>query len=213
VIGHDRAGGAMRALTRPRVLITLMLAVLWLAVWCSPALAHARLLRESPASGASLEEPPEQVRLRFSEPVDAEFDPVRVFDAEGERVDEDDARVDPDDARVLLAGLEDLPQGSYRVEWRVTSVDGHVVEDAYAFNVTPDTSAAEGGSRGEAENTGQPEAQPAAGEEPERAGPQKAGGLDQTVVYSALTFGVLGLLVLVLVVARWLRHRQSRGIQ
>jgi hypothetical protein len=37
--------------------------------------------------------------------------------------------------------------------------------------------------------------------------------LDQTVVYSALTFGVLGLLVLVLVVARWLRHRQSRGIQ
>ena len=106
-----------------------MLAVFGWQQWCSPALAHATL-RESPASGASLRGTPEQVRLRFSEPVDAEFDPVRVFDAEGERVDEDDARVDPEDARVLPAGLEDLPQGSYRVEWRVTSVDGHVVEDA-----------------------------------------------------------------------------------
>src|SRR5688572_2323543 len=151
---HVRAGGAMRALIRPRVLITLTLAALWLAAWCAPALAHARLLQESPASGTSLEEPPQQVRLRFSEPVDAEFDPVRVFDAEGNRVDEDDARVDPDDARVLLAGLEHLPRGSYRVEWRVTSLDGHVVEDAYAFNVAPDAGAAEGGSRSGAQNTG-----------------------------------------------------------
>jgi copper resistance protein C len=196
-----------------RALIAVMLAVLWLAVWCAPALAHARLLRESPASGASLEDPPEQVRLRFSEPVDAEFDPVRVFDAEGERVDEDDARVDPDDARVLLAGLEDLPQGSYRVEWHVTSLDGHVVEDAYAFNVTLDASAAEGGSRSGTQNTGQSEALPAGGGEPERAGPQEAGGLNQTVVYGALTLGGLGLLVLALLAARWLRHRQSRGIQ
>ena len=203
----------MRALTRPRVLTTLMLAALGLAVWCTPAQAHARLLQESPAFGASLEESPEQVRLRFSEPVDAEFDPLRVFDAEGDRVDEDDARVDPDDARVLVVGLEDLPRGSYRVEWRVTSVDGHVVEDEYAFNVVPNASEAAGGSRGEAEKAGEPEAQPAAGEEPERARPQDAGGLDQTVVYSALTFGILGLLVLALVAARWLRRRRSRGIQ
>ena len=107
----------MRALTRPRVLTTLMLAGLGLAVWCTPAQAHARLLQESPASGASLEESPEQVRLRFSEPVDAEFDPLRVFDAEGDRVDEDDARADPDDARVLVVGLENLPRGS----WTATS--------------------------------------------------------------------------------------------
>ena len=199
----------MRALTRPRVQLTLMLAVFgW--QWCSPALAHARLLRESPASGASLVEPPEQVRLRFSEPVDAEFDPVRVFDAEGERVDEDDARVDPEDARVLLAGLEDCPC-SYRVEWRVTSVDGHVVEDAYAFNVTP-TPAADGGSRGRRRTLDSRRHNLRPGE-PERAGPQKAGGLDQTLVYGALTFGVLGLLALALMVARRLRHRQSRGIQ
>ena len=123
----------MRALTRSRLVSALILTALWLAVWCAPALAHARLLQEAPASGASLDEPPRQVRLEFSEPVDAEFDPLKVFDAEGNRVDEDDARIDPNDVRVLLAGLKDLPEGSYRVEWRVTSIDGHVVEDAYAF--------------------------------------------------------------------------------
>ena len=130
---------------------------------------------------------PEQVRLRFSEPVDAEFDPVRVFDAEGERVDEDDARVDPEDARVLLAGLEDWPCCSYRVEWRVTSVDGHVVEDAYAFNVTPDASAADGGSRSGAKNTGQPEANRGRGSQNGRD--HRRQGLDQTLVYGALTSG------------------------
>lgn len=190
---------------------TLLLAALWLVLWCAPALAHARLLQETPASGASLEEPPEQVRLRFSEPVDAEFDPLKVFDAEASRVDEDDARIDPNNARVLLAGLEDLPEGSYRVEWRVTSIDGHIVEDAYAFNVTPDTSEAEGGSRAEAENAGGPGAQPAAGEKP--AASEGSGGLDQSVLYSILTFGALGLVVLALVAARWLRRHQSRGIR
>jgi methionine-rich copper-binding protein CopC len=197
----------VRALRVPRLVGVLALATLWLTVWCAPALAHARLLQETPASGASLAEPPEQVRLRFNEPVNAEFDPVKVYDAEGDRVDEDDARMDPDDARVLLAGLEELPEGSYRVEWRVTSIDGHVIEDAYAFNVTPDAGDAGGGSRAGAEDAG--EAQPAAGEEP-AAG--SLGGLDRSVLYSILTFVVLGLVVLALVAARWLRRRRSRGV-
>jgi methionine-rich copper-binding protein CopC len=195
----------MRALSAPRLAGLLALAALWLTVWCAPALAHARLLEETPASGASLAEPPEQVRLRFSEPVDAEFDPLKVYDAEGDRVDEDDARMDPDDARVLVAGLQDLPEGSYRVEWRVTSIDGHVIEDAYAFNVTPDAGETGGGSRAGA---GESEAQPASGQE-SAAG--SSGGLDRPMLYSILTFGVLGLVVLALVAARWLRRRRSRG--
>jgi methionine-rich copper-binding protein CopC len=44
------------------------------------------------------------MRLRVNEPVDAEFDPLKVYDAEGNRVDEDDARIDPNDARVLVGG-------------------------------------------------------------------------------------------------------------
>ena len=200
----------MRALIRPRLLGAAILAAFWLAVWCSPALAHARLVQESPAAGASLEQPPEQVRLRFNEPVDAEFDPLKVYDAGGNRVDGDNARMDPDDARVLVADLEELPEGSYRVEWRVTSIDGHVIEDAYAFNVAPGTG---GGSRAGAEDAGEPGAQRAAGGAPEPASRGDGGGLDPTVLYSALTLGVLGVVVLALLAMRWLRHRKSRRIQ
>jgi len=67
--------------------------------------------------------------------VDAEFDPVVVRAADGARVDAHDARVDPEDARVVLADFERAPRGSYTVKWRVTSIDGHVVEGRYVFAV------------------------------------------------------------------------------
>jgi hypothetical protein len=79
--------------------------------------------------------PPERVELRFSEHVEAEFDPVVVRAADGARVDAHDARVDPEDARIVLADLESVPRGTYSVKWRVTSIDGHVVEGRYAFAV------------------------------------------------------------------------------
>ena len=82
-----------------------------------------------------MSKPRERVELRFSEPVDAGFDPVVVRDADGARVDEHDARVDPEDARVVLADLQSVPKGSYTVRWRVTSIDGHVVEGKYGFAV------------------------------------------------------------------------------
>jgi copper transport protein len=111
------------------------LACAWLLLACAPALAHANLVEASPAQGGEVSKPPEQIELRFSEPVDAEFDPVVVRAAGGARVDAHDAHVDPEDARVVLADLEKLPEGSYTVKWRVTSIDGHVVEGRYDFAV------------------------------------------------------------------------------
>jgi methionine-rich copper-binding protein CopC len=172
----------------PRVSTRRLVGVLWLSIgWlllsCVPALAHATLLQATPAGGARLGESPEQVRLRFNEPVDAEFDPLKVYDAEGNRVDEDDARIDPNDARVLVEGLKELPKGSYKVEWRVTSVDGHVVSGEYSFSVT----GTEGqGSQKDANNGNQP------------AGSTGEGAFEvfpRTVVYGALSIGVLALVI------------------
>ena len=109
--------------------------VVWLLLLCSPALAHAELIEAYPADGDTLAESPEQMQLQFTEPIEAAFDPVKVYDQQGNRVDEDDARVDPDDAKVLVEGLEELPNGSYTVEWRVTSIDGHIVDGTYQFAV------------------------------------------------------------------------------
>jgi len=36
--------------------------LVWLLLSCLPALAHATLLQETPAAGARLDEPPEQVQ-------------------------------------------------------------------------------------------------------------------------------------------------------
>src|SRR3712207_6180159 len=118
-----------------RLAPALWISAAWLLLACAPALAHANLIEATPPQGGRLHAPPERVELRFSEPVDAGFDPVVVRDADGIRVDEGDARVDPEDARVVLADLEELPEGSYAVRWRVTSIDGHVVDGRYRFAV------------------------------------------------------------------------------
>jgi methionine-rich copper-binding protein CopC len=130
---------------RPMALL-LGLSAVWLLLWCGPALAHARLTESYPADGDVLAEPPEQVQLRFNEPVEAEFDPIKVYGQEGDRVDEEDARVSADDRRLLVADLGDLSEGSYTVEWRVTSADGHPIDGSYEFAVDASAAGTGGGS-------------------------------------------------------------------
>jgi hypothetical protein len=137
--------------------------------------------------------------------VDAEFDPVVVRAAGGARVDAHDARVDPEDARVVLAHLESVPKGSYIVKWRVTSIDGHVVEGRYDFAVTDaredqlfsDTQGAEG--QRAKEHAGHAEREPAV----------QDGARDSSVpilAYSALSLGVLA----VVAVAAFVLSRLAR---
>jgi copper transport protein len=140
-----------KSVTKRRAVLLAGLACAWIQLACQPALAHATLVEASPAQGSEVSKPPERVELHFSEPVDAEFDPVVVRGAGGARVDAHDARVDPEDARVVLADLERVPEGSYTVKWRVTSIDGHVVEGRYDFAVVTagkDRPAGDAGEKG-----------------------------------------------------------------
>jgi copper resistance protein C len=176
----------MAARAGSRQLVALLwLSAVWLLLSCVPALAHARLVQEEPADGATLAESPDRVELRFSEPVDAEFSPLEVHNSEGERVDEDNARIDPADARVLIVDLEELSEGSYTVEWRVTSIDGHVVEGRYAFAVT---------KAGEDQQRGDTRGAEGAGGQGEQ-GSAAQGGAQETsapiLLYSALSLGLL----------------------
>jgi copper resistance protein C len=120
-----------------RLVALLALSAAWLLLSCAPALAHARLLETYPADGGTLTEPPEQVQLLYNEPVEAEFDPIEVYNQGGDRMDEDDAREAPDNRRLLVVDLEELSEGSYTVQWRVTSTDGHPVSGEYGFTVDP----------------------------------------------------------------------------
>jgi len=101
------------------------------------ALAHAFLDRAVPAVGGKVRGQPAEVRLRFSQPLEAAFSTIRVVDAGGHQVDRKDKQLDPADASVLKVSLPRLAPGVYRVLWRVLSADTHVTEGDYSFEVVP----------------------------------------------------------------------------
>ena len=99
------------------------------------AIAHAFLDHAQPAVGSTLHDSPHEVRLWFTEPLEAAFSHVHVEDDAGRTVDAGDSRVETSDRMVLVVGLPPLSPGAYRVVWRVVSVDTHVTEGDFTFTV------------------------------------------------------------------------------
>lgn len=113
-----------------------VLAVCAALVLAREALAHAFLDHASPAVGSAVRGPPTEVSLWFTEELEAAFSTVRVLDSSGKQVDKMDQRVDPGDRTLLRVSLPPLAPGSYRVKWRVLSVDTHVTEGDFTFDVS-----------------------------------------------------------------------------
>lgn len=126
----------LRELTTPRLLFAL-LAFAWAAGFAAHADAHALLDRAVPAVGSTVRTPPTQVKVWFTERLEPAFSGVQVFDANGKRVDNADAHVDPSDATLLIVTLSRLAPGTYRVRWRVLSIDSHVTKGDFSFDVAP----------------------------------------------------------------------------
>jgi copper transport protein len=105
--------------------------------WPTDVVAHAVLLRSDPPTGRTLNEAPSEVRLLFSEPIDASFSHVQVVDDAGNPVDRGDSHVDPNDERELVVSLvEDLPDGVYTVRWRsLSTIDIHPGSGQYPLFV------------------------------------------------------------------------------
>ncbi len=60
-----------------------------------------------------------------------------MVDQAGQRVDRGDGQVDLSTLRLLRVPLPPLPPGTYKVIWRVLSVDSHVTEGDFTFRVAP----------------------------------------------------------------------------
>jgi methionine-rich copper-binding protein CopC len=100
-----------------------------------PAAAHAFLDHALPAVGSTVHAPPPQVKLWFTEKLEPAFSMAEVSNSTGKRIDRADARVDEGDRTVLTVSVPQLGPGRYRVKWRVLSVDTHVTEGDYSFDV------------------------------------------------------------------------------
>jgi copper resistance protein C len=99
------------------------------------ALAHAQLVKATPAAEAVLSSPPSDVALQFSERLESSFSSVAVRDASGEKIDKGDARVDAGDPKILRVSLPALKLGTYKVEWRAVATDLHKIQGSYTFRV------------------------------------------------------------------------------
>ena len=99
--------------------------------------AHAVLVKSSPARRAVLAQPPARVELTFNERLEPAYSTVSVRSAADAQVDDGKIVVDPNDPRRLTVGLSSLEPGRYTVRFRVLSVDGHLVEGTYPFEVRP----------------------------------------------------------------------------
>jgi copper resistance protein C len=122
-----------RVMSRRTLLGAAAVAAVALAPVRAPS--HAVLVRSSPARRAVLGQPPRRVELVFSERLEATYSSLSVWNAEGGQVDARDVLVSSADPRVLSVGLPELPPGVYTVKFRVLSVDGHVVESSFPFNI------------------------------------------------------------------------------
>ncbi len=120
---------------RRRRLAAATLGVLLLLLPATPAWPHASLVRSSPARRATLATAPDRVQLWFNEAIEPKFSSVSVWDAAGQQVDLGDARVEPEDPKHLTVGVKPLGRGTYKVKFRVLSVDGHVVESEFPFTL------------------------------------------------------------------------------
>jgi methionine-rich copper-binding protein CopC len=99
--------------------------------------AHAFVDHAEPVVGGKVKQIPHVVRIWFTEPIQPALSTIKVFDATQKQIDEKDTHSDARNKALLQVSLPSLGPGTYKVIWRVTSVDGHVTNGDFAFRVAP----------------------------------------------------------------------------
>src|SRR5690242_17400784 len=151
-------------------LLTLLSASAALAI--PPSAKHATLVSSEPAANSRLATAPTKVRLVYSEPIEGKLAKVSIVPASGTPIVLR-AGGDPRDVHAVIAPVDALGTGSYKVEWRVVSADGHPVDGSFSFTVGDTTAVAPVAPA--APVMPPPTAQPEPREEPEAWGPAAVG--------------------------------------
>lgn len=122
-----------------KTLPILLLAVLAAAVPARDDVAdaafHFALEKSAPAADATVE-PPQAVKLWFTQVPQEGTTSIRVLDAAGEPVPTSDITQAENGSAVFSVAFESPPAaGTYTVSWRALGQDGHVVRDTFSFTV------------------------------------------------------------------------------
>ena len=99
-----------------------------------PATAHSRPETTAPANGAVVATAPEVISISFDKPMRVTF--IELTNADG-----DAFTLERTDGMAPVTRFEAtppaLPAGSYTVEWRGLSEDGHAMSGRFSFEVRP----------------------------------------------------------------------------
>ncbi|MGY8664881.1 copper resistance CopC family protein [Bradyrhizobium sp. UFLA05-109] len=98
------------------------------------ATAHAFLDHAEPRVGNKVASPPHEVTLWFTQKLEAAFSSISVTGPSGQRVDAGKAHVS---GNQMSVPLKSGGAGTYRVNWRVLSVDTHTTDGSFTFQVGP----------------------------------------------------------------------------
>jgi copper resistance protein C len=120
-----------------RVVATLVLAmslVVMAVAGAGAASAHATRVATDPVENTELSQAPQKVSATFNETLQPQFAAMTVVGPDGNLWSTGDPKVD---GAVVSVGVRPLgPSGTYTVNYRVTSVDGHVVSGSWSFRLT-----------------------------------------------------------------------------
>lgn len=120
--------------TRAAAMLAVLLLCLGLALCTAAgADAHDQVISANPHAEQQLGTAPRQIELSFSGELMALGFEVLVVDANDRNWAQGDAAVDGTNLTQQLS--TGLPDGEYRVRWRVVSSDGHPISGSYPFRV------------------------------------------------------------------------------
>ncbi len=106
------------------------------------AAAHAALISSDPADQSEIDRGPDAVSLTFNEAISPNFPELTVVGPDGNRWSKGDAKVDD---KIVSVAVGDLgPAGEYKIAFRVTSADGHVVNGIRTFTLVQEGSGTPG---------------------------------------------------------------------
>jgi copper resistance protein C len=113
----------------------LLAAMALTAIFTGPvASAHATRVSAEPADNAVLTTGPDRVSATFNERLQTTFAAMTVVGPDGNLWSTGETKVQ---GAVVGVGLRPLgPAGTYTVNYRVTSADGHVVSGSWSFRLT-----------------------------------------------------------------------------
>ncbi len=110
-------------------------ATIFVALLSAAAHAHAFLDHASPKVGSTVATAPKELLLWFTEKLEPAFSTAEVSNAQGAAMQSGKAQVTGSAGTELRVPLKALPPGTYRVNWRVLSVDTHRTQGNFTFHV------------------------------------------------------------------------------